>query len=167
MNPTTTFTGYASTLPFVVKDLAAFLQHMSQFVGVHTVVVSEEENRVYLEGTHGNWQLYASVFNDTTQAMEDELVDLEDLVSIQVPNPEKPGELDRVTMLADGEYAMFQWMTMTDGRPDSGIYVINSIGESMARTMDEMVNQAHAAMGLPEEDSPLDLLNGPIDGPAI
>lgn len=146
------FRGVASTLPFRVKDLAHFEEHLRQFVGVHLVVVDASTGLVFMEGTHGNWNIYTVATMVGSEEHEMDLVDLDSLVSLTI------GEGDAVTtetLLADGEYVMFQWMTVTDGAMDSGIYVVNSGGETLSRTLNDMVAQAHAAMGLPEDDSPM------------
>lgn len=175
--------GLANTLPFRVTDLRAFMQHISQVTGVHVVIINELEGRVFLEGTHGNWDLYATVHNQFTNTMEDELVDLEHLVSYPDPSyvapqliegqsPEDLEPAPRISFLIPGEYVLFQWMGVKDGYPSSSVYGVNSEMESVSYSMDEMIQRAQSVLGTPEPGSLLRPLEAAPDsddtsGPVI
>ncbi len=172
--------GLANTLPFCVTDLRAFMQHLSPVTGVHVHVIDAASGKVFLEGTHGNWELYAPVHNTVTGVMEDELIDLEHLLSypdpsFQIPENLTPDELvdltvPRITFLQPGEYVLFQYVGVRDGQPVSGVYGVNSDMESVSYDLNELVNRACAVLGTPEEGSllnPHQASEPDTSGPAI
>ncbi len=133
---------HAYTLPFRVIDLQGFIEHLRKYVGVSAEILNNETNAVRLLADGGTWE----VFEVVDGALSDSIIDLDDLVLGQM----QPGEV-----------AVYTWTRIDHHVIDSGIYVVNSDGQSHGDSLNSSAQRAVAALGAPEAASVVDYLADP------
>lgn len=123
-----------STNTFTVKDLNAFINALSPFVGCDIHVVDADLKQVFLTS------------DDCFELYREDADDPEDLSEIISPH------------IKDDEVVTFKWVSVQGYSILGGVIAINSQNETYSQTLDGLVAVGQSTLGEVVEDSPLGMI---------